>query len=399
MSAFIDKIRDLFSAEFVIASFLPAFVAIFVNASIAFATVPAFHDFVIAQKPERNVATLITAGGALFAIGVLAFLLSTLTTFQRELLEGKHWIVEKLERLFVSMQEAERAKVEDRLQAIRRERRAVKRNGEPAQRALKAARTAGASSTDVYDPAPIDKLLGPAKEKSEHVEMAELQVIYAELEAALKTHNANTQHALDDQQRDFLELVEQKRLYVEQQYIDAFNAMQYSFGSGRKTAATAIGNVAGALAAYPLGRYGMSMDLFWTRLQHAAHGDEYFAVVKSAKAQLDALITLFWLLAITFSVWSIWLAVFSAAFWWFVGVALLGPLICRSVYFLALNSYRGFAEVVRSVIDLYRFKVLGNLHIPLPLDVKAERELWDKLDGFIGYANDSQIAYRHEASS
>jgi len=398
MSAFLDKIQSLFSKWFVIASFLPVFIVTFINATIANETVPRFHAWVLAQKPQSNLETIIDGGVALFAIGVVAFLLSSLTTFQRELLEGKHWHPPRLQEFFVRMQEAERTRMEKAFEDARRRRRPIRRNATPWREALSVAHDQG-TQTAGYDPKAIDDLLAAAVKAGREVASKQLEDIYTPLRLALATYKADdpANERLDEQQQEFVQLVDDALQHREYEYIAAYHVLQYSFGKGRHTAATAIGNIAAAASSYSYTRYAISFDLFWMRMQHAAQSDSYYSVLQDAKAQLDALITLFWLLAITTVIWSAALAVCTPAFWWFLGVAIGGPLLCRGVYFLALNSYRGLAEVMRSVVDLYRFKVLKNLHIRLPTDLKSERELWDRLDGFIGYGDEISLAFEHSA--
>jgi len=155
MTEFLEKIQGLFSKSFIVASFLPVFVATFINASIAFATVPNFREFVIAQKPANNVETIINASGVLFAVGVVAFLLSSLTTFQRELLEGKHWHSKKIAELFICMQEAKREALEDELQNARIARRDLRRRAEAWPRALRDAREPGRLVEERRDQHPV----------------------------------------------------------------------------------------------------------------------------------------------------------------------------------------------------------------------------------------------------
>ncbi|HEX2607733.1 MAG TPA: hypothetical protein VHK91_10155, partial [Flavisolibacter sp.] len=48
-------------------------------------------------------------------------------------------------------------------------------------------------------------------------------------------------------------------------------------------------------------------------------------------------------------------------------------------YQVAVQSYRGFTEVVQSAVDLNRHKLLTLLHITPPVDSEKEKELWREL--------------------
>ena len=72
-------------------------------------------------------------------------------------------------------------------------------------------------------------------------------------------------------------------------------------------APTRLGNLTRTMRSYTLDRYGMDLEVFWTRLQKVAieKGDKGFAAMQDAKTQVDFLVSLCWL-TVSFTVlWSL----------------------------------------------------------------------------------------------
>ncbi len=81
----------------------------------------------------------------------------------------------------------------------------------------------------------------------------------------------------------------------------------------------------------------------------------------------------------------------------FVVVAFAAPLGARFFYELAVENYLIFTDVVKSAVDLYRFKLLKSLHIPLPGGIRQERELWSALQDLATFGKEGlEISYEHD---
>jgi hypothetical protein len=180
---------------------------------------------------------------------------------------------------------------------------------------------------------------------------------------------------------------------VEAEYIEAFNQQKAAFGE--QVRATGFGNVGEATSTYAYARYGMMTDIFWSRLQKVAQADKsgYYEVLENAKTQLDAVISLFWLLAATTVGWTFYLALVSPNLPLFLLVAIGGPLLCAALYSLAVTSYRAFGDVVRAIVDLYRFDLLKALRVPAPAGPNAEKATWETLAHHIGYGDEAVLQY------
>jgi hypothetical protein len=117
--------------------------------------------------------------------------------------------------------------------------------------------------------------------------------------------------------------------------------------------------------------------MFWSTLRKiAAGGEKFAAILENSKARLDfpvalaavsALFTLCWLLfyGLISSSRTVYLIV--------AGVAIVATMITRQ---LLLLNYQSFAETVRTTLELFRFELLKSMHVPLPLDSDAEKQIW-----------------------
>ena len=164
-------------------------------------------------------------------------------------------------------------------------------------------------------------------------------------------------------------------------------------------APTRMGNIGRAMSTYTLMRYQLDLDLFWTRLQNSLQkdGKEYYSVLQDTKVQVDCSITLFWLSVIFTLFWT------PTLLWWFpnstvrefLTVAIGGTVMAAAFYLLACESYRVFADVMRSSVDLFRFQLLQALHIPLPFGSDEERKQWLRL-GQAMFGNIEDFVYKHQ---
>src|SRR5437899_2045853 len=85
LASILDRLKDLFSKAFVIAAFMPVLIFAFLNGALLYCVSTRFRFFA-AGMPVGVVASAILAVG----LAVIAYLLSSVNGFLRELLEGKH---------------------------------------------------------------------------------------------------------------------------------------------------------------------------------------------------------------------------------------------------------------------------------------------------------------------
>ena len=162
-------------------------------------------------------------------------------------------------------------------------------------------------------------------------------------------------------------------------------------------APTTLGNIGRTIGTYTLVRYQMDLDIFWTRLQNSLQKDakEYYAVLQDSKVQVDTMVTLCWVSAIYTLVWlATLLTLPSSTVPQFLTVGIAGTLAAMMFYGLACESYRVFADVMRSSVDLFRFQVLKALSIGLPADSDDEKALWLRLGNATGFLDPEEFQYK-----
>jgi len=164
-------------------------------------------------------------------------------------------------------------------------------------------------------------------------------------------------------------------------------------------APTAMGNIGRTMDTYSLGRYGMDLDIFWTRLLCSLQKDskDYYAVLQDSKVQVDSIVMMFWMSLVFTAYWAAAL-VFEfgdSTAPEFLTVTLAGTTATAIFYVLACEAYRVFADVMRASVDLMRFQVLQSLHIALPTGTDEEKTLWFALGGATGFLDPVSLQYKH----
>ena len=203
--------------------------------------------------------------------------------------------------------------------------------------------------------------------------------------------------SIDADHRMLVECIYFSRDRYQEERIRLYNLRNFQFPSGPDSSAnesgvslgpTRIGNIGRTIRSYSLKHYGFDLDVLWTRLQNASQtSTTFYTVLQDAKAQLDFFVALTWFALTTTIVWLILELSYFYNGKVFIGVGVVGPLTCFLAYRLACRSYSVFADLMRSCVDLFRFKVLGDLHLPLPPGLEEERVAWQDLANVMGYMN------------
>ena len=138
-----------------------------------------------------------------------------------------------------------------------------------------------------------------------------------------------------------------------------------------RTMATTLGNVLRRAEDFAGDRYGLDA-IQWIPRLHPLAAPEMVAAITDARNQMDVALrfVLVWLVATVF------------------GLVALAPhggpwlLLTLATYFLAWLSYRGgvhaargYGETLVWAIDLYRFQLVEQLRLPLPISLPRERVL------------------------
>ncbi len=165
----------------------------------------------------------------------------------------------------------------------------------------------------------------------------------------------------------------------------------------RLLAPTKMGNIGRTVQSYGMTRYSLDVDVFWSRLQQVvqASAADFYATIQDAKAQLDCFVAFWWLTLIFTAGWSVTLLIGGSHPRYFLAVSLAGPFLVVGFYRLAANSYRVFADLLRSAIDIYRFNLLKALHVSLPSGSEEESDLWNVLANRAGFGRSLPQRYVH----
>jgi hypothetical protein len=410
MNALLDKLKDLFSKSFVISSFLPVFVCAAVNALLLYETSERFRLFVRKSQPTGSVAAVLQGGTVLFAIAVVASLISPSITFFREVLEGDHWL-----RPFNALRDSLIAAESDKLKNCEEHIRAVKylRNqlAESDKAWIPALRNAsnGPGGGAAYDPTKFPNMdlcsraacagkLLVAVPQTILKNCLDLQAAYTEVSTQLTAVVRPIPAELNAKWDEFINLLTYAKRRLDLEIVEKTYKRLRRWGqSGIKP--TELGNLAQATAAYGMLRYGFSVEFGWSRLQQVLQKEAaIIGPMQDVKANFDSVITLFWLIAVTTVGWELYLVTqFSLGM--FLLVAIGGGLACELLYRTAVTSYGAFGDLLRSSIDLFRFNLLTALHLPLPEGRHEEEAMWLRLRKQIEFGEAADLRYDHKAGA
>jgi hypothetical protein len=163
----------------------------------------------------------------------------------------------------------------------------------------------------------------------------------------------------------------------------------------RVLAPTRLGNLTRTMRSYALDRYGIDLDIFWTRLQRELQKETLFsATVSDAKTEVDFLVSLFFLTMIFTVFWSSYCLWVQPSTVCFLMVAVLGPIVARLLYLATCQNYLVFADLMRSSVDHFRFALLNDLHMLRPPGNREEVLIWRLLGGWMGYGNDVDVTFK-----
>ena len=217
-------------------------------------------------------------------------------------------------------------------------------------------------------------------------------------------HGDSCSSELSSAHEELLKLFDYARGKAHHEFLRTYNRRQFTYpgalspenaGEVNVLAPTLMGNIARTARSYALTRYGLDLEIFWTRLQRSAQTDTaFFGTLQDCKTQLDFLIAACWLTGLLTVIWTIAFARFDL---WgpFTAVVAVGPVATYGWYRVACQVNRAFSDLLRSSVDLFRFKLLGDLHLGLPYGIFEERVLWDQMNGLTGYGRDVPVTYKH----
>jgi hypothetical protein len=400
----LDRLSGLFSKYFLIGSYFPVLItgaACFFMAC-AISPVPrAAFDQDVWQKGLLGVAALAGAG-------MFAFLLSTLNVLLRTRLEDPP-LPQGLRDQFLKNEGEKRQTIVAKLRGLTQDLRDLRRGREQWMARVGAAREEGITTplAGAYRVPPEIVNLFESRRKRELIKASQIEAAVMALCTAFKNHPAETRTAgqieltaagedLDDKANELRELIEEAINHTGLEASKAENILQIDFGTD-DLAPTRLGNIALSVQSYFISRYEMNFNFFWTRIQKQMQAeDKFYPVVQAAKAQLDFHVAMFWLSCLFSVVWTVIVALWGYSPLLLVFTAVIVPLLVTRVFYeLAVQSYRSYADLLRTTLDLYHFSFLDSLHIALPPSLNDEREVWRALNQVLMSGDYRDLPYKH----
>jgi hypothetical protein len=391
----LDRLQGLFSKGFIVGGIVPVVLLFFINWGLLFYFFPmTYESWASYIVPPKNQEILYWAKVILILfVGGLVFW--NLNPWLRQFMEGRflpqklrRWLSSELGRRFKDL-----FKKRDQL-AI--ELFDYRKNVPGWEDELAVARQAGSGKPG----GPVSKklkeafgLLTDLHNSFEDVPFPGINDVFKILKKEL-AEKSTKGNELDKIHTGFIKLANEAWMNLENKYDKLSTDLRQRFPDDfGRIGPTSMANFAEVHRDYGLDRFGLDIELFWIRLLKVIRGDaDFYPMLEEAKNQLDFSIALTSVLGVTTMVW-VPLSLFADGFWPFVLIGFLGPVATTISYHVAVQSYRGFSEVVRSAIDLNRFKLLELLHVALPSDSEMEKKLWKELA-----EGKSVIVYKHGAA-
>lgn len=409
LGTLLDKLGTLLPKNFIIANLFPVLLFAAVNGLMLYWLSDSFRLAAQSYFAMNAASQALVGFPILIAITLTAYIFSTLNLFQREFLEGRY-LPEALTKVLTAGQQRRADQSANRFLEKTEERRAFRRlNG---VKNLRAARASGNQTnapctySEDSDAAIAVADLEEKRLRYDLIGAQEFEIALGLLEQELSScpvdirapgdADIDNKLLLNRDQIILISCLDYVERRLENDYVALFNKRQFNF-SGFKLAPTAMGNIAESVHGYARSRYEMNLAPLWSRLQKILIDDEkFYSTLVDAKTQLDFMISLFWVTVCFTVIWTIELMYLRRSLTAFLLVAIGGPVLSVVWYKIALQNYLAFADICRTAVDLYRFKLLDSLNVQRPKGNVHERQTWIQLNQFIGHGEtNAQIAYHY----
>jgi hypothetical protein len=406
LSTLLSGLATYFSKYFIVSSFLPTVTFAFLNAFATYIVHEPFRAWVdrevFVQATATRVAFLTTA----VTVGLLiaAYVLSGLGNALRGILEGK-W-PERIRQLFIPLEDRRFRGFQRRLEEAARARVDLEASAPAWQEELLKARTEGTANhrgvntfqgtEDVVDKVRALRALQEQHRLPSAKDLgAAIDALATHLRASDAGVTAGSGALLDQLHGELVQLITFAVELAVAEHFRHHNERHSAFGA-TSLEPTRMGNVSDTVQSYAVRRYNCNFELIWSQLQRSVQKeDKAYGGLQELKAQLDFLIACCWLTVASVATWIVVLARWGPSVTWFLMIALVGPVGAYLWYRAAAEHYRAFADLLMTLLDVFRFDVLKELRIALPADVIEERVLWDSLHQLSRYGEEMNFRYQH----
>lgn len=399
LSSLLSQLQSYFSKYFIVGSFSPVLAFTFINGLTAYLLSDRWRAWVDPYITDPSVARAVfVITSVTVAITLAAYVLSSLSTFLRRLLEGYWW--EPMARLFIPAENMRRQRL------IADKDGAANTNADLAEapqwlkRLLDARQGGKAAHPGVQFTVPTDDTLEASIKglegklrKNEIVPAAALSSAVDELEGRLNNHDVDKSLYLDRHQQRINRLIGYATERAKARYVRLLNQLHASYGA-EDVAPSKMGNIANTIQDYALRRYRCNLEIVWSNLQRVVQRDEKAqAALQEAKTQLDFLVACCWLTLLWSLIWTVVFAFIAKSRMGFLAAALGGPLLAYVWYRAAAEQYRSFADVAMTTLDSFRFELLKEMRLAAPADVEGERYVWESIDLLTTYSEERNFRY------
>jgi hypothetical protein len=421
LSSFLDSIKGQFSKSYWLASMLPLVLFLVANSLVATRHFGSVKTFLAKADTLDQKALLYSA--VIFTLLALAYLLSAVNSMLLEALEGKIGPFRWFAGFFYKSRWHALKQIDRKYEIAYTERDEISAHIPKWKDRIGAAHKTGKKKAPLsrwqqftwrFSSAAIR--MAAIRWRYRHgarIKPALLAASVHELARALSANKFRKGSAIFKAEEELLETMAYAVDRCQFEIRQLLHKRQTNFPGVRPTATdqpegpssnnilapTKMGNIGRTMRSYALVRYQMDLDIFWTRLQNSLQKDakDYYSVLQDSKVQVDCAVTLFWLSTVFTLFWTpflIWYVKDSTTSEFLI-VAIGGTVCMLGCYLLACQSYRVFADIMRSSVDLFRFQVLTSLHIALPFGSDEERTLWYRL-GIVTEFDPEPFQYKHQ---
>lgn len=400
LTTMLDRLGSLLSRQFIISYYVPVLVFAFLNAMLLAWQIPAFRAWAPAQFEGLKGFYALPV---LICLAVIAYLMFSVNVYLRHVLEGRRLPSKEIVVDWSRLQAERRGRMMNRYRAARNAFFTLQ--AEKAgwrQRLIDAADAGHATKVlAVYPAGGTTRLSAGLANRRDNLELlpvADIQNEITALEAILRAMDAKGPHAdaqhLRSDYREMLAIFDDAEAAWGIERNIALHDLHANFGT-EQPLPTRMGNIAAALDSYADTRYRMNLAIFWSRMQPLLQADkEFYGSLIDAKCQLDFLVMCCWLCVLTTILWLFAMPWFQFSWPLFPIVFAVVPLLARAFYVLAVENYAVMTEIIKSGVDLFRFRLLKTLHVPLPSGLRQERVLWTALSALA--EEGLEISYQHE---
>ena len=401
LSGLIEKLQGLFTRATLVANLVPTVFFFVINVAILGRYDKRVDTWIHSYASGDGLQKTLTGLLVGFALLVIAYVYSSLNLVLRQVLEGKY-----LPTLLSPLTESEYRRRHDlkrRFDEAAKNKFAIEGDREKWARRMQTARNVAKSPAHcTYSAKSRPAEVGSVVMRNRAVKYEEFEQAVTALERVLQSNSADLadpdSKRLDADQWLLLDAIDESIRRYDEAMLNAYNEQEFDF-SRYALAPTRMGNIAESARSYARSRYEMNLDFLWTRFQRVLQGPNgtaYYQTLQDAKTQVDFAVSMFWLIVGTTTVWLVLLPYFAASFKPVIALAVVGSVLARAMYLVAVQNYRSFSDLLRSCIDLFRMEVLAGFNIDRPQHSKAERQIWRTLSQSLAYGEDELICFKKE---